>query len=222
MRLLGHDRLRIVADHGALLGVVAPRRAEAVVVELLGTRLREGLVVPHAVLPRALADTLVRPSGAVGVAEGTAVDGHADDEFVRLDTGAEVHLDGTVDTVAVRVVVVQGSLVAGDLVPRTGKLNISACLQQITHVVGHEVPEVEDLVHLLDLQDADLLGTARGGNGELVLAFGAALATSQIDEGVAELTKEIDIALSVGGGLRVLVIDLRVRNRCWSGSSRQV
>lgn len=90
------------------------------------------------------------------------------------------------------------------------------------HVVGHEVPEVEDLVHLLNLQDTDLLSTARSGDGELVLAVRTPLASGQVDEGIAELAEEVNVALSIRGRLRVLVIDLQVSGELQSKSSHQV
>lgn len=79
------------------------------------------------------------------------------------------------------------------------------------HVVGHQVPEAEVRVHLLDAQDAGLVAAARRGDRELVLARGAggaALGLRELVEPEAQLAHEADVRLGVLRRLGVLVVDV--------------
>lgn len=83
------------------------------------------------------------------------------------------------------------------------------CTTRPTHVIRHQVPEVEDLVHLGDPQDVDLLGATRRGHRELVLPRLLALGLGELGQTRTELVQERDVRLRVGRGLGVLVVDVK-------------
>lgn len=118
---------------------------------LRGTSLRERLVVPHSILPAALANAVIRLAESVGVGKGAAVERHAQDDFVCGDSAGAVQIECGLGVEwcgeGVGGVVVYVGLV-------TGEGGEAARV-----IVRHEIPEVQLLIHVFEVQDLDLVRT---------------------------------------------------------------
>jgi hypothetical protein len=156
LTLARNNLRRIITNHSALSGIIAPARDEIHVIVHRGTRLGKDFVVVHTCFPRSLADARVRRSRTISVGEGTAVQGHAEDDFVERNASGLIVAEslGGVERRGYRGRRggVEVCLVAGSCVPGAGI------------VVGHEVPEVEVLIHGAEFHFVVVGGAGGGGD----------------------------------------------------------
>ena len=201
----------VVRDHLADCGVVAVRRDQGRIVDLLRARLREHLVVPDAVLPRAFAGASVGRARAGGVLKRAAVQWHAQHNLVVRDAASHVGLDGRVRTERRRRRVGGGRVDVGGVArggaPGAGK------------VVGHQVPEVEVPIHLRHEQLA-VVGRP-GGHGDREEEAVSADPGSVRIELAARLFEEENEVLRLGVVLRIFPINVYGKSHqyCWHAVS---
>lgn len=152
------DQRRIIANHLPITGRIAPARNQSLVVVFLRTRMRESLVVPHPILPRPLPNALKRPAGPLGLLERAPVKRESTDEFVRPDATGYICADGRVGVKRRDV----GHVWRGVDVRHVPRFRVPAAGEIITH----QVPEVEELVHLADSELGIVHFPAWRGDGE--------------------------------------------------------
>lgn len=189
----------VVADELLGGGVVAVAGARGVVVRLRRARLGQHLVVPDALLPRALADARVRLADAVGGLEGAPVQRDAHDDLAgghaAGDVGADGGFGGERGGYRVLAVGVQVRLVARSGVPRSGV------------VVGHQVEVIKKTGHFAKVELLVVGGAGgHGGSQEEMVAAGV-LGRVRVEFRSDSLQKENHVAgLGIVG--RVLPVDV--------------
>lgn len=141
LRFLTRNLGCVVADKQSAVSVVAVA-CTRLIQDCHGTAVQwQALVVPHAGLPCACSNTIVGLSWAVGIGKRSAVQWHS-----QYDLVGSYALRGVVVDCLVRV-----EWGAGRVVGRRVEVGIVAgnCVPATRVVVGHEIPEIQVLVHLL-------------------------------------------------------------------------
>lgn len=197
---LGLDHVGgVVRDELLLAGIVRVVALSDVVVHDGSASLGESLVVPDAVLPRALSDAAVGLPDAVSLLESASVDGHAENDLVGGNATLDVGGNGVVGVegggIGVAGVLVDVGVVAASVAPGSGV------------VVSHQVDPVKDLAELVELEDVEVLGAGGSGDGELKVVAIGVLSSVAVELGAHGL-EEQDHVGGLGGILGVLPVNI--------------